>query len=76
MKEVQVSSRMFFAGVCEEYNVRRILFDISGFREDFGPGSPVLLMTRPGEDQSYPILPEVEGDYAVWIPQQRSAILQ
>ena len=71
MKEIVVQKQNFTLGVCEEYNVRRILFDISGYRRDFGEGMPVLLVTRPGESQSYPLNLEVEGDYAVWIPQQR-----
>lgn len=71
MKDHIVTSRNFTVGVCEEYNVRRILFDISGWRDAFGHGTPVLLVTRPGESRSYPINPEVDGDYAVWIPQQR-----
>ena len=71
MKEIVVQKQNFTLGVCEEYNVRRILFDISGYRRDFGEGVPVLLVTRPGESQSYPLNLEVEGDYAVWIPQQR-----
>lgn len=71
MKEIVVQTQNFTLGVCEEYNVRRILFDVSGYRKDFGEGTPVLLVTRSGESHSYPLNPAVEGDYAVWIPQQR-----
>ena len=71
MKEINVTMRNFSIGVCEEYNVRRIRFDISEYRRAFGAGTPVLLVTRPGESQSYPLNLEVEGDYAVWVPQQR-----
>lgn len=71
MKEIAVQTQNFTLGVCEEYNVRRILFDISEYRRDFGDGTPVLLVTRPGESQNYPLNPEVEDDYAIWVPQQR-----
>lgn len=46
--------------------VRRVIFDYTRWRRDFGEGVVQLIVQRPGEKETYPIALVYEDDLAIW----------
>ena len=45
---------------------RQILFDVSGWESEYGPGSVELIAQRPGDEAPYPVVTTRDGDSVVW----------
>ena len=45
---------------------RQILFDVSGWESEYGPGSVELIAQRPGDETPYPVVTTRGGDSVVW----------
>ena len=45
---------------------RQILFDVSGWESEYGPGSVELIAQRPGDETPYPVVTTRDGDSVVW----------
>ena len=45
---------------------RQILFDVSGWESEYGPGSVELIAQRPGDETPYPVVTARDGDSVVW----------
>ena len=45
---------------------RQILFDVSGWESEYGPGSVELIAQRPGDETPYPVATTRDGDSVVW----------
>ena len=45
---------------------RQILFDVSGWKSEYGPGSVELIAQRPGDETPYPVVTTRDGDSVVW----------
>ena len=45
---------------------RQILFDVSGWESEYGPGSVELIAQRPGEAQPYPVAVHRNGTIVTW----------
>ena len=45
---------------------RQILFDVSGWESEYGPGSVELIAQRPGDETPYPVVTARDGDGVVW----------
>ena len=45
---------------------RQILFDVSGWESEYGPGSVELIAQRPGDEAPYPVVTARDGDSVVW----------
>ena len=45
---------------------RQILFDVSGWESEYGPGSVELMAQRPEDETPYPVVTTRDGDSVVW----------
>ena len=45
---------------------RQILFDVSGWESEYGPGSVELIAQRPVDEAPYPVVTTRDGDSVVW----------
>ena len=45
---------------------RQILFDVSGWESEYGPGSVELIAQRLGDETPYPVVTTRDGDSVVW----------
>ena len=45
---------------------RQILFDVSGWESEYGPGSVELIAQRPGDEAPYAVVTTRGGDSVVW----------
>ena len=45
---------------------RQILFDVSGWESEYGPGSVELIAQRPGDEAPYPVVTTRDGCIVVW----------
>lgn len=52
-----------------ENEARRVAFDLSAWRRDYGEGTVQLLHQRAGDESPYPCTVTVEGDTAYWLIQ-------
>ena len=50
-----------------ENDARRVVFDLSAWRGDYGDGTVQLLHQRAGDESPYPCALTVEGDTAYWL---------
>ena len=50
-----------------ENDARRVVFDLSAWRGDYGEGTVQLLHQRAGDESPYPCTLTVEGDTAYWL---------
>lgn len=50
-----------------ENDARRVVFDLSAWRGDYGEGTVQLLHQRAGDESPYPCALTVEGDTAYWL---------
>ena len=68
--EQAATSKVIDLGISGENDARLISFDITKFVETFGEGVPAILVERPTETYSYPVVFEREGNILTWSPGQ------
>ena len=54
-------------GRAGENLARKIVFDVSAWREEYGPGAVSLVTRRPGDEAPYPCAVTVDGTAVTWI---------
>ena len=45
---------------------RQVVFDLSAWKSEYGPGSVELIAQRPGDETPYPVVTTRDGDSVVW----------
>ena len=69
MVQIDVSNRKEFTlGRRGENLARQVVFDLSGFVAEYGPGVAELIYQRPGDAAPYPAAAVREGDTLLWTP--------
>ena len=67
MKQIQANNKTYLAlGRQGENLARQVVFDLSAWVEEYGPGTVELIHQRPGDAAPYPVAAVQEGDTLVW----------
>ena len=67
MKQIKANSlSTLHLGRHGENLARQIVFDVSGWESEYGPGSVELIAQRPGEEAPYPVAVRREDTFVLW----------
>ncbi len=67
MKQIKANSlSTLHLGRHGENLARQIVFDVSGWESEYGPGSVELIAQRPGDEAPYPVVTTRDGCIVVW----------
>ena len=67
MKQIKANSlSTLHLGRHGENLARQIVFDVSGWESEYGPGSVELIAQRPGDEAPYPVVTTRDGGIVVW----------
>ena len=70
MKEIKVNPHQTIRiGQYGENEAREVVFDVSHWIADYGPGTAQLLHRRPGDVDPYPCTLRTDGNTVRWIVQ-------
>lgn len=67
MKQIKANSlSTLHLGRHGENLARQIVFDVSGWESEYGPGSVELIAQRPGDEAPYPVAVRREDTFVLW----------
>lgn len=66
MIDILALNNTIIIGKQGENNARRVKFDIRSWMDEFGSGSPQLIVQMPDSPGPYPVDCAIENGYAVW----------
>ena len=53
-------------GRCGENLARQVVFDVSDWEAEYGPGAVELIAQRPGDEKPYPVAVKRDGTQVIW----------
>lgn len=67
MKQIQANHKQeLYLGRQGENLARQVIFDVSGWEAEYGPGTVELIVQRPEDEAPYPVSVKRQGGHIIW----------